>query len=426
MVAQVCGLILALVWSWPSTSARAELVDDVQKLSEAYERGGAKVARVAPRFLLAESTARILLPEGSRAGEGSCVTVIALGAPSTHYALRPALPRVLGMVAASVDAEAGMATIEDCDGRTLATGAVELVMGKRAGAIDVLVVRHPAGGLSDPTIVLPARATGPLPPPEPVGPLSVAPVEERRQRAENAARRDGAIFVARVDVAADLRGRGAIVLRLRQGCHRVAVLADAAALATGTTPPAVDVDATARLAGDEEDLVYDRSHAPDARLDFCTGSTRDVELRFVGAGGPVPIVVLTSYWDLPGGLPSLWGDDARGGFAWALHRRPAPRLRAAPDRLVAGAAGVTRVPVAVEPSSCYLAALALTRGTASGLRLTTVVGASRRHDDATGGQPAAAVSFCTGARDRLATLQMDVRSDTAWWGLALWRVGGAP
>ena len=52
--------------------------------------------------------------------------------------------------------------------------------------------------------------------------------------------------------------------------------------------------------------------------------------------------------------------------------------------------------------------------------------ASRRHDDATGGQPAAAVSFCTGARDRLATLQMDVRSDTAWWGLALWRVGGAP
>ena len=358
---RVAALIVGLVWAWPSARARAELVDDVQTLAEAYERGGAEVTRVPPRFLLAESRVRVVLPglTGLGAGERPCATVIALGARSAGYAVRPALPRVLGMTAPSVDAEAGMVTLEDCAGKALGTGAIELVMGKRAGAVDVLVVRHRAG-LSDPTIVLPERATGPLPLPEPVGPLSVAPIEERRHRAEDAARRDGATFVARVDIAADVRGRGAIILRLRQGCHRVAVLADAATLSTGATPPAVDVDATARLAGDEEDLVFDRSHAPDARLDFCIGSTRDVELRFVGAGGAVPMMVLTSYWAFPVGLPSLWGDDARGGFAWALHRRPGPRLGRAPDHLVAGAAGMTRLPLEVEPSSCYLAALALT------------------------------------------------------------------
>lgn len=421
------SVALALSWLAAGGQARAELVEDVDRLAEAYERGGAEVTRVPPRFVLAEARVRIALPglTGLGAGERPCATVIALGARSARYAMRPALPRVLGMVAPSVDAEAGVATLGDCAGRTLATGAVELVMGKRSGAIDVIVVRHRAGALSEPTVVLPERATGPLPPPEPVGPLSVAPIEQRRQRAEEAARRDGSTFVARVDVAADARGRGAIVLRLREGCHRVAVLADAAALATGASPPAVDVDATIRLAGDEEDLVYDRSHAPDARLDFCIGRTRDVELRFVGAGGAVPIVVLTSYWALPSGLPSLWGDDARGGLAWALHRRSGPRLGRAPDQLVAGAAGMTLLPIAVEPSSCYLAALALTRGMASGLRLSVRVGAERRHDDATGGQPAAAVSFCTGAGQRAATLQIDVRSQTAWWGLALWRVGGA-
>ena len=417
---------LLVVGSW-GAAARAELVGDAERLEEAYARGGAEVTRMTPRFVLQDTGMRAVLPGLEGLGEGArpCVTVIALAVRSARFSMRPALPRVMGMVAPAVDAEAGVAKLEDCGGESLSTGAVEVLMGKRPGTIELFVVRH-AGALSSPSVVLPERASGPLPPPEPVGPLRLAPLAERRERAEAAARRDGASFVARVDVVSDLRGRGAIVLRLKEGCHRVAVLADAAALAPGATPPAVDVDATAQFPGNEEPLVFDRSHAPDARLDFCIGRTRDVELRFVGAGGAVPIAILTSFWALPSGLPAVWGDDARAGFAWALHRRPSPAVTQPPDHVLSGASGMTRVPVAVEPSSCYLAALALTRGTSAGLRLTARLGAQRRHDDATGQLAAAAVSFCTGAADRVVTMQMDVRSQTAWWGLALWRMGGAP
>lgn len=416
----IASLVASLLWA---TVARAELGDEATTLAEAYRRGGAEeVTRLEPRFALASSVLRIPLPDVEGLGEGPhpCVTVVALAAPTHRFDLRPALPRALRLAAPAVASAAGVATLEDCSGKRLGTGAIEVTMGNRPGAIETVVVRHAPPSLSDPSVVLVARATGQAPAAEPVGALPLAPIDARQQRLQAAARRDGATFVARVDVKADRSGRGSIVLRLREGCQRVMVLADPTAVTDG-----VDVDALARLPEGREPLARDRSHAPDARLDFCIGQTREVELHFAGAGGPTAVMILAAHWPLPAGLPTIWGPEARAGFAWALHRRPTPAVDQSPTGLFAGASGVTALPVEVEPSSCYLAAMTVTRGEASSGRLTVSWGAHRRHDDAVGGRPAAAVSFCTGAFDRRVRLQVDMRGQAGWWGLGLWRLGDA-
>jgi hypothetical protein len=403
--------------------ARAELVEDVTTLARAYRNGGAEVTQLAPRFALAGSTTRIALSdlEGLGRGERPCATVVVMTVPTHRFELRPALPRALMMVVPGVASAAGIAMLQDCSGRLLATGGIEVTMGKQLGTLEMLVIRHADESLTAPEVVLPRRATGQLPPTEPVGALPLAPLEERLGRAEASVRRDGSTFVARVDVVAEAQGQGAIVLRLREGCHRVLVLADSTRASDG-----VDVDALVHLPGQEEPLARDRSHAPDARLDFCTGATEEVALRFVGAAGAAPVVVLTAYWPLPRGLPTVWGDQARAGLAWALHRRPSPPIHDPPHQLFAGAAGLTSIPVEVEPSSCYLAAMTVTRGAASGARLTVDEGARRRHDDAVDPQRAASLSFCTRATERSVRFEVDLRAQTAWWGLALWRVGDGP
>ncbi|MCA9618925.1 MAG: hypothetical protein KC731_07885, partial [Myxococcales bacterium] len=252
-------------------------------------------------------------------------------------------------------------------------------------------------------------------PPEP---LPVGPLGSRLAAAEAGSRRDGATFVARLDYRADARGVGALSLRLREGCHRLHVASEARR---------ADVDAEVRFPGDEEPLRLDRAHAPEARLDFCLGATRDVELRFAGASPSAAVAVMDAHWPLPDGVPSIFGDQARGGFAWALHRRPSPPLGDPPIRLVAGGVGVTQVPLPLEPGACYLAAMAVSRGEALGGRLTVELGARELHDDASDPQRAAAVAFCAGPRDRTASASVELRADQAFWGLALWKlVGGRP
>jgi hypothetical protein len=170
-------------------------------------------------------------------------------------------------------------------------------------------------------------------------------------------------------------------------------------------------------------MARDRSHAPDARLEFCLGEAEPVELRFVGAGGAVEVHVVDAHWPLPEGVPTRWGKEVRARIAWAMFRRHAPMVVGPPLLEALGSSGVTQLPVVVESGACYLAAYALTRGEPSSGTLTLRSGTVVRHDDA---ETSASVSFCAGPDARNATFEVGLAASQAWWVLALWRLSGAP
>jgi len=291
-------------------------------------------------------------------------------------------------------------------------------MASERGTIDVLVASFRAH-LPPVESILPQRGLGPLAPRSELGkPLVLGPVADRVARARASAQRDGARVIVAAKARATDKGAGSLLLKLAAGCHRLAVLADASASNGG----AVDVDAEVRLSGAKKPLRRDRSHAPDARLDFCLGQTSKVELRFLGAGGAVDVRVLDALWPLPAAIQPVWSPRLKAGMAWALHRRRGPDLVAPPLLQLIGGVGPTQIPAALTPGSCYLAALSASRGAPSAGRLTVRVGQQQVHDDAAKPPHSAAVSFCAG-NERRATFRVDLHGRQAWWRLVVWPLG---
>jgi hypothetical protein len=400
------ALALGLLATRP---AAADLVGDADTLAEAWRREGATVARMTPVFLGEGEIRTVTLPPGVVAAAG-CVRIAAVA------------ERQIGFVVAIGDgdsgdgahSDAGAAVLDACGDEKPSTLRVAMLSSR--ATVEIIVAAHdgPIFPLED---LLPARAPGPLPPPdELVGGLEPPPYADRLARLTQSAQRDGAGMVVPVNAGANDRGLGAIQLRLSEGCHRLSVL--------GSSEAAVDVDAELWLPGAGDAFRRDRSHAPDARLDFCLGDEARIELRFAGVGSGAMATVVDALWPLPAGLPSAFGAGARAGMASALFRRRAPVLATAPDSVFLGGASATVVPLDLEPRACYVAALGRMDGAADGARLTVTVGGEVYFDDADGEPLGAAVSFCAGdATD--ATLQVDFRSTSAWWALGLWRVGGS-
>ena len=410
-------LALALVALLLSSTfdARADLIDDVARLTNSYRQAGAKVELMPAQFLIAGETRRLELLD-LRDDKRGCLSVVALSARPLSFSVRAALPQGLRLRARATRSEAGAAMLVDCGKGPLSTGGIELIMGPRRGAVELLVAAHERR-LTSVDVVLVERAVGPVAQQGQVaGALALAPLEQRVRRAVAAATRDGAQQVVRVPTRSDERGVQSLSLRLRNGCHRIAVLAKSGG------PRAVDIDAEIRMPGADHPLRQDRAHAPDARLDFCIGEDGPVELRFAGAGGAVDVMVLAGYWPHPPGLPSGWGAQATAGLAWALHRRRAPSVSERPLTIMLGAPGSTVVPIDVEPGACYLAAFAVADGKASAAQLSVKIGADVRHDEAGELPRAAAVTFCAGPRDRSAEILIQLRAQSAWWLLPLWRL----
>jgi len=390
-----------LIVLWPAP-ARADLMGDVGALLSSWRRSGAAPSRVTTVFLEAEEARRIAL--GKR--KDGCIRVVAIAERQIAFTLRA--PTQV------IESHGGVAQIDDCGEGTLKGGAIALFMTSPRGAIDLLTV-HYRGSIAPVETVLPERALGPAAPPGFGGePLELAPIAERVARAERVAMSEGASGVVPVRTRAGQRGGGVVTIKLAEGCHRLSVLADG----EGRKRP-IDIDAEVSLSGDI--LRRDRSQAPDARLDFCLGESARVELRYLGAGAPLPVVVMDAYWTLPKGIPSVWGSRVRAAFAAALHRRHAPKLELAPLEQRLGVAGVTVVPFEVEPSSCYIAAFGAVQGVGAG-RLTVQAGNITRYDDATEAPLAAAVSFCVPAETSSARVQIELGAPTASWVLALWRL----
>ncbi|MBI4704760.1 MAG: hypothetical protein HY744_26960 [Deltaproteobacteria bacterium] len=414
--------------------AAADLKRDAETLLEAWNGSGAKAARLGTLFLHEGQRQRLPLP-ARRAGS-ACAAVVALAerqlwftlGPHAGVAAAPAGQEQFGEEpsldrgepgGAPVRSQAGVARLSDCGRGCAPLLGVELAMGSGRGAIEVLMVSG-ADLLMPVELVLPERARGAPAPVDEAGPLPVpGPLVERLQRAERAARADGAVDVTPLDAGLFPSGGGGLLLKLAAGCHRLAVLAEGPPEARAR---GIDMDAELRLPGERAPLVRDRSHAPDARIDFCLGDAGPVELRFAGPSGPVEITVVDASWPLPPGLPRQGGAQLRAELAWALHRSRSTGPQSPPTFMAAGASGVTLVPVDVEPGACYLAALGLSRGEARAMRLAARVAGRSYHDETTEPPFGAALSFCAGSA-RLALLSAEVRAAGAWWTLVLWPHG---
>lgn len=431
------GLVVALGLSASST-AYADLQRDVELVARRWRSDGHHVTHVASAFLLAGTSKTIRLPDTSRAAR-PCTTVVALSVRGIPFVLEwvkspepsseptgEGAPEATGEAARNGGARstaAGVATLSSCARSTDSSetdprpDAVAVTFGSSRGAVELVAVEH-RGEVSPLEGVLPERSAGQGVRFEAPTPLSLAPLDERLRRGIRVARFDGAVEVVTAESESDSHGRGAVVLRLSEGCHRLGVLSDAG------NGGAADVDVELRVEDTVEPHRKDNSHAPDARVELCLGGRAPVELRWRGARPERPVAIVDARWAFPA-LPQSWPAPMRVGVAGALWRRRTKAPSAPPLGSWIATSGRTILPVAVEPGSCYLAVAAERSGDPSGLRLRVESGDDRYQDDGSEDPLGAAVKFCAGGATRVRAV-LDVRGAQSSVGLALFHMVGRP
>jgi hypothetical protein len=187
----------------------------------------------------------------------------------------------------------------------------------------------------------------------------------------------------------------------------------------------VDLDAEMRETTSERLVARDRSDAPDVRLELCAGSSMGVDLVFAGAPGGVEILMMDALYPLPRGVPTIWGSRARSALSSALWRRKIPSIESEPVEQKLGVAGVTSIPIAVEPGSCYVAAIGTIRGDPRSVTLTAKVDTRTAFDSNAGLIDGSAVAFCSAGAER-ARIESEVRGSAVAWVLDVWRIGYRP
>ncbi|WP_437605940.1 hypothetical protein WMF20_33395 [Sorangium sp. So ce834] len=451
--------LTALAGLTAGAPARADLGDDAARVARMWSLSGARVARLPPTFVehgrlrvvaidpppagVAGAPGAVSASGAASAGRAAgasgavapkaeeCLAVAFLAPRIVDFTLEPEsssgeLSALEGLVhrlrgqdpedERRIHSVAGAAAIVRCgDAReTLRRVALEVLSPRGAFEVVVAASSGPPERLES---ILPERVSGPVAPRgDPGRPAEPGPLDTRVARAARRARADGAPRVAPLDMRASTVGTGQFSVKLAEGCHRLDLMAE---VPSATVRRATDLDAEAREAGTGRLLDRDRSDAPDARLDFCLGGSGVVEVPFLGAAGPVKVVLSDAQWPMPPHVPGYFGARARGNLAAVLKRRHAPAPRAQAIAEAVGAQGDTLVPVEVEPGRCYFAAAALARGEMRALRISVELGDRAARDDAGEGGEGAGVAFCSEIEES-AALRVSARGGSPVWVLAVW------
>lgn len=419
------ALLSTLIALFAARPVRADLGTDVADLAKGWSRS-TQVRRLKPQ-LLERGTIRPLLlsREETDPTTESCTTVAVLGASSTSLILR------------FLPTDGPLRWPEGEFPETSIAGAAQLVRcGVRKAMLERLAVemRSPRGVIE----VLVARGPRPLPPllrslahrdPGPAAPLGrsgprpvSAPLRERADALERRARRDGARDVGSRLVTAERDGSGDLPLRLDAGCYRIDVLG----IPTPEGwPRGVDMDAELTFLPDGAFGAQDRTESADASLSLCVGARRLARLRFAGTIPSSPVVMLLARWDLPSGLPAAWGPDARARIAEAVRRHHQRDLGDSPVYSSLGVAGVTVLPIELEPGACYLAAVSSIRGEPGGIAIAAQADSHRVENNPGSQSAGTAVAFCAGQSDR-ALIDVEARGVGVVWLLGVWQTGRLP
>ena len=140
-------------------------------------------------------------------------------------------------------------------------------------------------------------------------------------------------------------------------------------------------------------------------------------LAFRGALPGGRVVLHDAFFPIPRWARERHGPRALAAQVQAERRRLATASPGPTLFETLGAQGSTQVTVEVERGSCYLATLALIRGTSRGLRLMARASAVTSYEEVPAPGEGAAVTFCAD-QDRV-TLSADVPGVSVSWVLSL-------
>jgi len=391
-----------------ASPAHADLQGDRDRVGAAWRRAGAQPLFLGSRYFFDDESASFRLPAPPR---GACVRVAVIGPRGASLRARFSD----GAVDAALRAvsHAGALQLSRCQ-----EGASRLVVSSESGrgAVEVLVVSHaPTVALATLGALLPERGAPREHPPEPPLPIHLAAPESRVRAAEAIALAAGATDgdQQRVRVAGQV---SQLRLRLRPGCTAITVVATALGRAEAE---AVDVDAEAR---DDEGAIVarDKTDAPDARIEPCTTTAKDITVSVTGAPEGSELALVSARFPVRDAVPGVFGEDARLRMDRALRKRRAS-VQGAPVLVAQGVTGTTRVPVPLDGLSCYVAVGAVSHGTPRGLGIHVEGGPLEAADERGAGDDAGVVAFCA-SRVRVARLSVAARGSQVRWGLAVFRV----
>jgi hypothetical protein len=410
------GFVLAATMF--AEGAHAGLAADADAVAARYAQS-ASVTRLPPKLYGSGGPSAVTLPmEATLLPNSGCTTVVAIGAVSTAFAL--SLPGSDDdddpgeLVASSV---AGLAQMTRCGSRRAELADLTIEVRSPHAVIEWIVAtsKVPAPLARS---ILPHRDPGSVPPLQRPGPPpSPGPVAPRVLRLESRLAREDKASVERRTAIADASGAGRVLLELSPGCHRMTVFG-----APSDAPDEDFHDIDAELAWASGGIAsIDRTESPDAALLACTAERELGILAFAGAGKGGSVVVVHGVTDLPAGVPVRWG-AARARVARTLLERHIPAPSSSPIYESLGVAGLTVLPLELEPGRCYLAAVASLQGEVKLIALNAVAfgPAAQAHVDDT--DEAAAVTFCAGTTPH-GRLEVEVHGASPIWLAAIWPSG---
>ena len=413
-VAAGVGLVAAL----GSAPLRAGLASDADTVATRFAQS-ATVTRLAPRLSGAGAPTALTLPLETTFASGSgCTTVVLLGAVSTAFIVSaPGEDGDGGHGDQIVGSVVGLAQIARCGPERTDLAALSIEARSPHAVLEILLATS-AAPLPDARTLLPHRDPGNVPPlSRPGPPPNPGPAATRLQRLEIRLSREEATDVERRTVPADQEGSGRLLMELAPGCHRLTVFA----LPSGPRDESFhDIDAELGWASGGVTSV-DRTDSPDAALMACAEERELGILSFAGAARSGSVLVVHSRTALPPAVPERWG-VARARVARALLERRIPAPGSPPIYESLGVAGITALPVELEPGRCYLAAVAALQGNVKLLALNASAGgpASLAHVDST--DTAAVVTFCAGPVLR-GRLDVEAHGASPIWIAGLWPMG---
>lgn len=402
-------LLVAMAAAGP---ARADLHADAEALAESWRASGLFAERRVPSFLEAGRHRLLSLdPADVSNGAEGCTTVTVLATRSLDFSVFTGPADRRGQRSLG-----GVATIVRCGATREDLSRVSVAMRSPRGAIEVVVARGPGAAPPPETTLVERSVDAPKTPVDPGRPRGSEPLAVRAARVEGRVRDDGATSVHTMAQVASDEGTATLTLRLADGCHRIEVVGDLGA--HGRVP---DLDAELRDTASGAMLARDRSESADARVDVCVGEATRVLLSVSGAAIRGRLAILDARWTIPAGIPESLGARVRATFAAGHRRRRAPSVREAAFSSSFGAAGLTQVPVEVEPGACYLISVASVRGEARSLSVSTDIGGRPLRDDGGPARDGGTLSFCSGERDHQ-VIRVDARGQSLVWMLSTWKL----
>ncbi len=418
--ASVCAFALAgLLGAFP---AKAELADDAGRLTRTWGEHGI-VRRLPPRLGERGTPSVIFLPIELLSGPASsCLSVVVLAPPSTHFAVRTAGSAYLPDSAedwpqASL---AGLVQITRCGSRKSRLSALVIEMRSPRAVMEVIAVESQQP-LEPAVEILPQRDPGPIAPFTGLSlPVTPPAIGARLAATESKARRAGADEVNRESLASSTRGAGLVRRNVEPGCHRFDVLAEPAQ----GRPALGDLALMAELPGAASLVDSERGDGLDAAVTLCAGERTSVALRFAGAPPDARMWLVASRVPLPAGVLDGWGSGGKARMAAVLYRHGV-RAGSAPIDQALGVQGPTLMPISVVPGACYVAAVAGVQGQIFGIALAARVGTSEVQNHGGSSGEGTLVSFCARGADT-ALVEVDSRGIGLTWLFALWEASRLP